>query len=238
MESLKVCISERERNFCEDDTHKPSENRADLFLNTRDNELDEVKPLDEAKLAQLLTANKAALESGLKVLELGEVQLTPTAVQLIADCGAKQVKCMRFYDCSGWNDENLKLLGQRFGKSVRDLELVGPLPDVTDAGVKALLASIGNLEALHLDRAIAVLADYSGTITNLRHVWCKVASEDMDKFSAFTVKYAPYLRHLDVTLSSTKEKTPNFVKLIANLNGVSSCELKILIDQFLIFVGS
>lgn len=92
----------------------------------------------------------------------------------------------------------------------------------TEDGVRSLIMSIGNLEALHLDSAISLLATNSGTITNMRHVWAKLTGDELDKWSAFTIKYAPYLRHLDLTLMNTKEKTAEFVKLIGNLTGVST----------------
>lgn len=98
---------------------------------------------------------------------------------------------------------------------------------VTDEGLRGLISSIGNLEALHLDHAITFLATYSGTITNMRHIWAKLSADDLDKFSQFTVKYAPYLRHLDVTLINTKDKTPEFIKLIGNLIGVEFIVLNV-----------
>lgn len=106
--SIKVSLSDRERNFCEDDAHRPSTNRKELILCTRENELDEEKQLDEEKLTNLLSNNQAA---GLKCLELGGIKLTPKAIQLLADCGAKQLQCLRLYDCVGLSDEVVKLFG-------------------------------------------------------------------------------------------------------------------------------
>lgn len=125
--------------------------------------------------------------------------------------------------------------GQRFGKNIRDLEVVGSMEGVTEDGLRALIASIGNLEALHLDQAITFLATYSGTITNMRHVWAKLAADDLDKFSQFTIKYAPYLRHLDLTLINTKDKTPEFIKLIGNLSGVCLILVTPVVFVFLLF---
>lgn len=115
------------------------------------------------------------------------------------------------------------------------MEILGNNSLVTEAGLKALLGSIGNLEALHLDDAIALLANYSGTITNMGHVWSKININQKDQLSQFTIKYAPYLRHLDITFSNTKEKTNEFIKLLENLTGVCTDNFdKILIKlQFI-----
>lgn len=233
--AIKVSLCDRERNFCEDDAHRAADNRKELILCTRENELDEEKPLDEEKLSALLKANPAKNETEIKMLELGNVKLTPGAIELIANCGAKAINCLRLYDCAGLNEEALKLFGQRFGKSLSHLELLGA--SLTDAGLKAMIASIGNLEVLHLDNAIGLLADYSGTITNLRHVWSKVSGpEDLPRLSQFTVKYAPYLRHLDIVLYNTKEKTGEFIKLIGGLTGVS--KVVVTVYHFLITLFS
>lgn len=224
--TIKISLSDRERNFCEDDTHKTLNNRKELILCTKENELDEEKPLDEAKLSALLKADPAKNATEIKMIELGGLKLTPAAIDLIANCGAERIQCLRIYDCVGLTDEVVKLLGQRFGKSLSHLELVGYTTSLTEAGVKAFLAAIGNLEVLHLDNAIQLLADNNGTITNLRHVWSKVNGvEELEKLSQFTTKYAPYLRHLDITLSGTKEKTPEFIKLLGSLTGVSHSQL-------------
>ncbi|KAJ6218161.1 hypothetical protein RDWZM_009318 [Blomia tropicalis] len=67
---------------------------------------------------------------------------------------------------------------------------------------------------------------YNGTITNLRHVWSKVNGvEDLTSLSQFVVKYANYLRHLDITLSNTKDKTAEFVKLIGQLTGLTKLSI-------------
>ncbi|KAH9406050.1 hypothetical protein TYRP_014348 [Tyrophagus putrescentiae] len=222
--TIKVSLCDRERNFCEDDAHRTSDNRKELILCTRENELDEEKPLDEEKLSALLKADPAKNETEIKMIELGNIKLTPGAVELIANCGAKALGCLRLYDCGGLNEETLKLFGQRFGKSISHLELLGA--SLTEAGLRAMIASIGNLEVLHLDSAISLLADYSGTITNLRHVWSKVSgAEDLPRLSQFVVKYAPYLRHLDITLHNTKEKTGEFVKLLSGLTGLSKLSI-------------
>ena len=220
MSTFKVSLSDRERNFCEDDAHRAEENQKDLILSTRENELDDEKPLDSGKVEAFFKSNAAKFETELKMIELGGIKLTKGDIDLIANCGAKRVQCLRLYDCVGLNDETLKLFGQRFGQSVSHLELIDK--NVTDNGVRALLQSIGNLEVLHLDNGIAMLADYSGTITNMRQVWSKVNSDaDLEKLSQFTVKYAPYLRSLDITLANTKDKSGKFIELLANLTGVS-----------------
>lgn len=219
---IKISLSDRERNFCEDDAHRTLNNRKDLILCTKENELDEEKPLDETKLAALFKADLTQNETEIKMIELGGIKLTSTVIDLIANCGAKRIQCLRLYDCLGLTDEVVKLFGQRFGGSITHIELVGANPLLTESGVKALISSIGNLEVLHLDNAIALLAEKDGTITNMRHIWSKVNGvEDLPKMSEFTVKYAPYLRHLDITLSGTKEKTPEFIKLLGALTGVS-----------------
>lgn len=66
--------------------------------------------------------------------------------------------------------------------------MVGYTTSISETGIKALLSSIGNLEVLHLDNAISVLGEFSGTITNLRHVWSKVTGDDYDRFQQFVVK--------------------------------------------------
>ncbi|KAI2806084.1 hypothetical protein BLOT_005095 [Blomia tropicalis] len=224
--TIKVSISDRERNFCEDESHRAASNRKELILITRENELDEEKPLDEAKLSALLKADPKKNETEIKMIELGGVKLTPGSIDLIGNCGAKQVACLRLYDCVGLTDEVAKMFGQRFGKSLTHLELVGSAATLTEEGVKALIYSIGRLEVLHLDNAISFLAKYNGTITNLRHVWSKVNGvEDLTSLSQFVVKYANYLRHLDITLSNTKDKTAEFVKLIGQLTGLTKLSI-------------
>lgn len=113
MDSIKVSISDRERNFCEDDAHRAANNQKELILITRENELDEEKPLDETKLATLLADNKAA---EVKCLELGGLKLTPSCIEKIANCGATKLQCLRLYDCLGLSDEVVKL----FGKFLQD----------------------------------------------------------------------------------------------------------------------
>lgn len=109
LETLKICLTERERNFCEDDTHRPLKNHDDLILSTRENELDSQKPIDEKKL-EALFANGAAVK--LRVLELGEIKFTPKVVELIANCGTTTLACLRLYDCIGLDDAALKLFGR------------------------------------------------------------------------------------------------------------------------------
>lgn len=107
--------------------------------------------------------------------------------------------------------------------------------EVTNVGLKALIESIGNLEVLHLDNAIGLLSERNGTITNLRHVWSRINGDELDKLSQFTVKYAPYLRHLDITMANTKEKTPEFIKILENLTGLTklsiTCTANVAIEK-------
>lgn len=235
LKSIKISLSNRERNFCEIDSHQPQANQNDLILVTKENELDEQKPLNQVKFSELV-ANKQAIN--VLCLELGGLKLTPSAIEQIGNCGLEKLECLRIYDCLNLTDEAIKLfgkylhvflqfqpifsIGQRFGKTICHLEILGNNTLVTEAGLKALLGSIGNLEALHLDDAIALLANYSGTVTNMRHVWSKININQKDQLSQFTIKYAPYLRQLDITFSNTKEKTNEFIKLLENLTGVCS----------------
>ncbi|UXI17510.1 ras GTPase-activating protein 1 [Sarcoptes scabiei] len=212
-QSIKISLSDRERNFCEDDNHRSSSNCKELLLINKENELDEQKPLNEDAFVKMQATEAICLE-------LGGLKLTPSSIEKIGNCGATKLQCLRIYDCLGITDEAVKLFGQRFGKTITHLEMIGN-SDITNAGYKALLASIGNLEVLHLDDAIGLLADYSGTITNMRHVWSRVSGDELEKLSQFTVKYAPYLRHLDITFNNTKEKTAEFIKLLGNLNGLT-----------------
>ena len=104
MSKLKISVTERERNFCEDESHAVTENHTEVVLV---NDADDQKPLDKTKLAQLI----AKVSQGLTVVELGGLKLDMDSVNLIANCGAA-VECIRIYDCTGVTDEMLKLLGK------------------------------------------------------------------------------------------------------------------------------
>ncbi|KAH9420688.1 hypothetical protein DERP_001119 [Dermatophagoides pteronyssinus] len=227
LQTIKISLSDRERNFCEDDQHRAGSNLKDLILFTKENELDEQKPLNENEFAKLSAVNTLCLE-------LGGLKLSSSAIKMIGDCGMQKLQCLRIYDCLGINDEAVKLFGQRFGKNIAHLEMLGNT-EVTNVGLKALIESIGNLEVLHLDNAIGLLSERNGTITNLRHVWSRINGDELDKLSQFTVKYAPYLRHLDITMANTKEKTPEFIKILENLTGLTklsiTCTANVAIEK-------
>ncbi|KAH7640961.1 hypothetical protein HUG17_8430 [Dermatophagoides farinae] len=227
LKTIKISLSDRERNFCEDDQHRSETNLKDLILFTKENELDEQKPLDEEKFAKLSAIN-------ISCLELGGLTLSSSAIKLLGDCGAQKLQCLRIYDCLNVNDEAIKLFGQRFGKTIAHLEMLGNT-GVTDVGLKALISSIGNLEVLHLDNAIGLLAEHRETITNMRHVWSRINGDELEKLSQFTAKYAQYLRHLDITFANTKEKTPEFIRLLENLTGLTklsiTCTANVAIEK-------
>jgi len=103
MTKLKISVTERERNFCEDETHAITDNHIEVV---QVNDAEDQKPLDKTKLADLLKQ----VGQSLKVLELGGLKLDNESIALIANCGAS-IECIRIYDCIGINDESLKLLG-------------------------------------------------------------------------------------------------------------------------------
>ena len=103
MSKLKISVTERERNFCEDESHAVTDNHTEVVLV---NDADDQKPLDKAKLTELI----GKVSKDLKVVELGGLKLDNDSVGLIANCGAA-VECIRIYDCTGVTDEILKLIG-------------------------------------------------------------------------------------------------------------------------------
>ncbi|XP_054163270.1 uncharacterized protein LOC128961087 [Oppia nitens] len=213
MSNLKISVTERDRNFCEEECHRCSDNHREVVLV---NDSDDQKPLDKTKFGELI--NK--LGKDLKVVELGGLKLDNDVIGLIANSGAA-IECIRIYDCTGVTDEILKLLGQRFSKSLIHVELIGFSNGFyTNEGIKALILSIGNLEAIHIDSAIAVMASMPGTITNMKHVWSKVSGNEKELLTQFTIKYAQYLRNLDITLSATRSETPDFVAILGNLTNL------------------
>lgn len=105
LKTIKISLSDRERNFCEDDQHRSETNLKDLILFTKENELDEQKPMDEEKFAKLSAIN-------ISCLELGGLTLSSSAIKLLGDCGAQKLQCLRIYDCLNVNDEAIKLFGK------------------------------------------------------------------------------------------------------------------------------
>lgn len=103
MSKLKISLTDRERNFCEDESHAVTDNHREAALI---NDADDQKPLDKTKLADLV--KKLGLD--LKVVELGGLKLDNDSVGVIANSGAA-VECFRIYDCTGVTDEILKLIG-------------------------------------------------------------------------------------------------------------------------------
>ncbi|CAG2109425.1 unnamed protein product [Medioppia subpectinata] len=233
MDKLKISVTERERNFCEDESHAISDNHREVVLV---NDSDDQKPLDKPKLGELI----GKVGKGLKVVELGGLKLDNESIGLIANSGAA-IECFRIYDCTGVTDELLKLIGQRFTKSLKHVELLGFSSSYTNDGLKALILSIGNLEAIHVDPAITLLAQIPGTVTNLKHVWSKIGGGEKDLLSQFTIKYAPYLRNLDITLSGTRAETPEYVEILGNLANLFKLSLTATgetpVDQKLGLIG-
>ncbi|CAG2164122.1 unnamed protein product [Oppiella nova] len=179
MTKLKISVTERERNFCEDESHAVTENHTEVVLV---NDTDDQKPLDKTKLADLI----GKVGKDLTVVELGGLKLDNESIGAIANSGAP-IECIRIYDCTGVTDELLKLIGQRFTKTLKHVEVLGFSSFYTNDGLKALILSIGNLEAIHLDTSIALLAEIPGTITNMKHVWSKISNGEKELLSQFSL---------------------------------------------------
>jgi hypothetical protein len=103
MTKLKISVTERERNFCEDESHAVTENHTEVVLV---NDTDDQKPLDKTKLADLI----GKVGKDLTVVELGGLKLDNESIGAIANSGAP-IECIRIYDCTGVTDELLKLIG-------------------------------------------------------------------------------------------------------------------------------
>lgn len=109
LKSIKISLSDRERNFCEIDSHRPETNQNDSILITKENELDEQKPINESKFSELV-ANKQAIN--VLCLELGGLKLTTSTIEQIGNCGSEKLECLRIYDCMDLTDEAIKLFGK------------------------------------------------------------------------------------------------------------------------------
>jgi hypothetical protein len=103
MTKLKISVSERERNFCEDESHAIVDNHKEVV---QVNDVEDQKPLDKTKLSDLVKQ----IGKSLIVIELGGLKLDNESIGIIANCGAN-IECIRIYDCIGLNDECLKLIG-------------------------------------------------------------------------------------------------------------------------------
>jgi hypothetical protein len=103
MTKLKISVTERERNFCEDESHAMVDNHTEVV---QVNDAEDQKPLDKTKLSDLVKQ----IGKSLIVIELGGLKLDNESIGIIANCGAN-IECIRIYDCIGLNDESLKLIG-------------------------------------------------------------------------------------------------------------------------------
>jgi hypothetical protein len=107
MFKLKISYIERERNFCEEDSHSIVYNHPEV-INVDDSE--DQKPIDKEKLKEMLQKMNG---QKLAVLELGGLKVDFELIDLIASHNSG-VECIRIYDCIGVTDECLKIIGNHF----------------------------------------------------------------------------------------------------------------------------